>query len=277
MSAEYYVGPLTYIVERGATNVILHVPITDNSRGALLGIAYNTSGLAGRYVVGGGTLSGALTFETIATLGTYAAPSTNAKVRLKEMDAINFVGHYELHLHNDWFATGRYIYLILRGATGMAQCHLLIQLTGANLNDGVRAGLTALPNAAAAADGGLFTRGTGAGQINQAANGQIDANIVRVGNDAQSAIDLKDFADAGYDPAVHGVALKLDQVNTAGNDPTHVGGQIRRTHALAEGTVACKDHSAADPNWVHRDESNANPLIVRTRTVAGTIETVTPT
>ncbi len=46
-----------------------------------------------------------------------------------------------------------------------------------NIYDAVRAGLTALPNANAAALGGLFTRGTGAGQINQDANGRIDVNL----------------------------------------------------------------------------------------------------
>lgn len=38
---------------------------------------------------------------------------------------------------------------------------------------------TALPNAAAEAAGGLYTRGTGAGQINQNANGQIDSNATQ--------------------------------------------------------------------------------------------------
>lgn len=47
-----------------------------------------------------------------------------------------------------------------------------------NLNDSVRAGLTALPNAAAEAAGGLYTRGAGAGQINQNANGQVDTRWV---------------------------------------------------------------------------------------------------
>lgn len=48
-----------------------------------------------------------------------------------------------------------------------------------DLSDTVRLGLTALPNAAAEAVGGLYTRGTGAGQVNQPANGMIDANVVR--------------------------------------------------------------------------------------------------
>ena len=58
-----------------------------------------------------------------------------------------------------------------------------------NINDTVRAGLTALPNAAAEAAGGLYTRGTGAGQINQDANGRIDANEVTVGGTTQTAND----------------------------------------------------------------------------------------
>ncbi len=40
--------------------------------------------------------------------------------------------------------------------------------------------------------------------------GTIDANVVQIGGDTQSASDLKDFADAGYDPAtnkVQGVVL----------------------------------------------------------------------
>jgi hypothetical protein len=44
--------------------------------------------------------------------------------------------------------------------------------------DAVRLGVTSLPNAAAAAAGGLFTRGTGAGQINQTVNGTIDIQTV---------------------------------------------------------------------------------------------------
>lgn len=79
-----------------------------------------------------------------------------------------------------------------------------------DFDDAVRGGMTALPNAAAEAAGGLYTRGGGAGQINQPANGQIDTNPVALGGGAQSLTDLKDFADAGYDPAtnkVQGVVL----------------------------------------------------------------------
>jgi hypothetical protein len=60
--------------------------------------------------------------------------------------------------------------------------------------------LLALPNAAAAASGGLYTRGTGAGQINQAANGQIDVNIVAISGDSTSADNLESYTD-GTTPA----------------------------------------------------------------------------
>jgi hypothetical protein len=59
-----------------------------------------------------------------------------------------------------------------------------------DLSDGVRMGLTALPNAAAEAAGGLFTRGTGAGQINQAANGNVDVNAVKQSGTTLTARDM---------------------------------------------------------------------------------------
>lgn len=49
-----------------------------------------------------------------------------------------------------------------------------------DFDDSVRAGLSALPNAAAEAAGGLYTRGTGAGQINQNANGRSDSRVVNL-------------------------------------------------------------------------------------------------
>lgn len=45
---------------------------------------------------------------------------------------------------------------------------------------------TALPNAAAEAAGGLYTRGTGAGQINQTVNGLANSNLVNIAGAAVS-------------------------------------------------------------------------------------------
>lgn len=75
-----------------------------------------------------------------------------------------------------------------------------------DLDDSVRAGLTALPNAAAEAAGGLYTRGVGAGQINQDANGRVDTHPVALAADvvtaaaiANGAIDAATFAAGAVD------------------------------------------------------------------------------
>lgn len=85
-------------------------------------------------------------------------------------------------------------------------------------DNAVRMGMTALPNAAAEAAGGLYTRGTGAGQINQPANGQIDANtaamsagVVTAAAVATGAIDADALAaDAGTEIAAAILAAAAD-------------------------------------------------------------------
>lgn len=74
--------------------------------------------------------------------------------------------------------------------TGAIPQTVNIITTAADPTDAVRLGLTALPNANAEAAGGLYTRGTGAGQINQPADGQVDVNAVKVGGTTQTAGDI---------------------------------------------------------------------------------------
>lgn len=85
-------------------------------------------------------------------------------------------------------------------------------------SDSVRMGLTALPNAAAEAAGGLYTRGTGAGQINQPANGQIDAKSVDVLSAAANimADALLDRANAVETGLTFRQALRLIAAAEAG-------------------------------------------------------------
>ena len=112
--------------------------------------------------------------------------------------------------------------------------------------DAVRLGLTALPNAAAEAAGGLYTRGTGAGQINQGANGMVDVNIeqwldsvvnaliagrvdgsvgamaadvVTAAAVANGALDAATFAAGAFD-AVWSVATRILTASTNFNDPS---------------------------------------------------------
>lgn len=61
-----------------------------------------------------------------------------------------------------------------------AEAQVAFQVVSFDPYDSVRLGLTSLPNAAAEAAGGLYTRGTGAGQINQDANGRVDTNVANM-------------------------------------------------------------------------------------------------
>ena len=108
-------------------------------------------------------------------------------------------GYYRVDIPDAAFSTGANGVLIFGTATDMVVIGCYIELVAINVQDGVRAGLTALPNAAAEAAGGLYTRGTGAGQINQAANGQVDVNAVAVSGDSGAADNLESYFDGtGY-------------------------------------------------------------------------------
>ncbi len=99
-------------------------------------------------------------------------------------------GYYRLDSPDAAFATGADGVLFGGTVTGMVVIGCYVPLQAINIQDGVRQGLTALPNAAAEAAGGLYTRGTGAGQINQANNGQIDSNAARTGGTTNTGRDL---------------------------------------------------------------------------------------
>lgn len=91
-----------------------------------------------------------------------------------------------------------------------------------DLDDSVRAGLTALPNAAAEASGGLFTRGTGAGQVNQAANGQIDTNTVAMGSGVITATAIAADAIGSSELAASAVSEIATAVNAEVVDALNV-------------------------------------------------------
>lgn len=218
--------------KKGTTSQIFHVVIKDSTSttgAGKTGLAFNTASLVCRYINAGGTLSAAVTLEDITTLGTYAAPTSNAHMRFKEVSGADpSKGLYEIHVHNDWMnLTGGNLIIMLAGATGMADCQLEVDLQ-ADVNMTHLAG-----TAQTARDIGasvLLSSGTGAGQID-ITSGVPKANLTQIGGDAQSATDLKDFADAGYDPATNKVeGVKLVDTTTANTD-------MRGTDSAASATA----------------------------------------
>jgi len=82
-----------------------------------------------------------------------------------EIDSTHCPGLYRLDIPDAALASGRFVTIMLSGAANMAPVLLEIELTGWNNQDAVRGGLTALPNANAAASGGLITAGSSTNQI----------------------------------------------------------------------------------------------------------------
>lgn len=150
------------------------------------------------------------------------AASAATSGSIVEIDSTNMPGRYYIE-----FTSGELDTLgIIEFRFKAAACAEVIargQVVPFDPYDSVRLGLTALPNAAAEAAGGLYTRGSGAGQINQNANGQIDSRTVTMATDvvtaaaiAADAIGSSEFAQAAADKIWASAARTL----TSSLDPT---------------------------------------------------------
>lgn len=168
---------------KGSTSVILTVFVQDSSSTAGAGLASldQTSSIVGGYVRMGGTGVALAVDEDVTTEGTYQAPSAAGKVRIGT-PANMTAGTYELHFHNDLFAAGaHYVVITLGGASNMAPLPVEVQLTGVDLNDTVHGGLTALPNAAADAAGGLPISDAGALDLDTKLANTNEVTVARMG------------------------------------------------------------------------------------------------
>jgi hypothetical protein len=158
----------------GATDQTVDIFIQDSSSSTgagLTGLVFNSAGLTCYF------RKGATGTPTQLTLATQTVGGAHSDGGFVAVDGTNCPGQYRLDLSDTIIATAGMVTLYLKGATNMAPCVLEIEVVAVNKFDSVRGGLTALPNANAEAAGGLYTRGTGAGQINQETNGRIDANV----------------------------------------------------------------------------------------------------
>ena len=201
---------------KGEQSVILTVFIQDSSATDGSGLAglIHTSSIVGGYVKRNGTGVALAVDEDVATEGTYQAPSAVGKVRIGT-PANMTAGTYELHFHNDLFTTADWVTITLGGAANMAPLPIEVQLTDFNPNDGVRGGLTALPNAAADANNGIVT-GDGsvtftAGVGNRPA---VDAEAIHGGVPGAEGVEA---AGAAYDTqrGLSGTALPAANAGTA--------------------------------------------------------------
>lgn len=218
-------------IKAGTTDVSVIIRIIDSADGTPeTGVVFNTAGIDLEYRREGAA-SADITEATLSAL-------TDAHTDGGFLAIGN--GYYRLDLPDAACAAGATGVLVHGTVTGMVVIGTYIELVAYDPYDTVRLGLTALPNAVAETAGGLYTRGTGAGQINQAANGMIDTNPVRLNNVSQSLLDLKDLADDGYDPAtnkVQGVVL-VDTLTTYTGDTPQTGDSFARIGATGSGLTS---------------------------------------
>jgi hypothetical protein len=83
---------------------------------------------------------------------------------------------------------------------------------------------TALPNAAAEAAGGLYTRGTGAGQINQTVNGLANANLINISGAAVSTTTAQLGVNAVQINAVATTSVTAVNANVGTTQPVNFTG-----------------------------------------------------
>jgi hypothetical protein len=187
---------------KGATSRIWEVFVADSSSttgAGLAGLAYNSASLTAYYHR---NTTGTATAITLAnmTAGTFTSSG------FKEIDATNMPGWYQFCPPNAALASGAdSCSFHLKGATNMAPLPIEVQLTNLDLTDGVRAGLTALPNAAAAASGGLATVDT-ANSVKIQASTKIgvardDFMFVMTDSDGNAATGLTVVATRSIDGA----------------------------------------------------------------------------
>jgi hypothetical protein len=136
-----------FAFKNGLTGIILRVKILDSASTIGAGLTGLTHGSAGLVI---GTIAdneaastvytaANSTIETIATLGTFAAP-TATKCRFKEVDAVHHPGLYEIQIADArWaVASARSVIVTVLGAANAAQVDAEIQLdlkVIADLND----------------------------------------------------------------------------------------------------------------------------------------------
>lgn len=140
------------LVLKGTTSYVTYIFIQNSSvtTGAgLTGLVFNSASLTCYYVR-------PLAAAVAVTLVTQTVTGAYSSGGFVEVSAANMPGVYRLDIPNAALASGvDSVVLELKGATNMAPVLLEIQLTSLNVNDAVRGGMTALPNANANAAGGL--------------------------------------------------------------------------------------------------------------------------
>jgi hypothetical protein len=227
---------MSRVIQKGATDRSVIMRAIDSTDGTPeTGFAYNTSGIDLWYRREGGAVV-SITEATLSAVD--SAHSDGGVIHIRD-------GYFRLDAPDAAFATGANSVMFGGTATGMIICGTEIQLVNYNPEDGVRLGLTALPNAAADAAGGL--------PISDAGALDLDTQLATLTNGTYGLSAIENLVDdlesrltatrAGYLDNLSAGAVALASVCTearlselaSANIPADIDTLISRLTALRAG------------------------------------------
>ena len=245
----------------GATSQSVNLFIQDSSSttgAGLTGLVYNTSGLTAYFTFAGA--NAAVLQITLATLASNVSAWSSGG--FLELSSAHMPGWYRFDIPNLVISAGegRSVAIHFQGAANMAPLPLEIELTGWDNQDGVRGGLTALPNAAANAAGGLPVSIAGGLDLDEQ-NADIEAIQTTLGAPVGASLS----ADiAGVPNAL------LDETNGVETSYT-----LRQSLRLILASVVAKLSGAATTTVTIRDINDTKNRITATVDASGNRTAVT--
>ena len=224
-------------VQKGSTNVSVDVYIIDDTDGTPeTGVLFNTAGMDLEYR----RESSAVVNVTEVTLAALTTAHTDG--------GFLEIGHgvYRFDLPDAAFATGADTVSIQGTVTGMVILPQTIQIVDFNPNDSVRLGLTALPNAAADAAGGL--------PISDAGGLDLDTQLANTDEITAARLSELDAATAGK------MANQVDIIQT--DTTTDIPASISALNDLSAAQVNAEvDTALSDYDGPTNAEMNARTLL----------------
>ena len=220
-------------ITKGSTNVSVVIRIVDDTDGTPeTAVVYNTTGIDMQYRREGAA-STSITEVTLAALTT--AHTDGGFLHIGN-------GYYRVDIPDAAFATGVNGVLIHGTVTGMVVVGVYVQLTDVDLFDAVRAGLSALPNAAADGAGGLV--------ISDAGGLDVDAlNTAAIRLTAARAQVLDDWINAGRLDLILDIiaadVVNIDGAAMRGTDSAAVAGDAMALTTAASAQLV--DEMADEP------------------------------
>lgn len=214
-----------HLITKGAVDQGVIIRIVDSADGTPeTGVVFNTSGLDLEYRRDG-AVSVDITEVTLAALTT--AHTDGGFLHIGN-------GYYRLDLPDVAVATGANKVLVHGTCTGMVVIGCVVQLTAVDFQDGVRFGMTALPNAVPGASGGVTIAGSNAATTFATLTSTGAFTINGVSNVAQTGDSFARIGVAGA--GLTNIDLPNQTMDVTGNLSGSVGSVTGATFPV--GTIA---------------------------------------